>query len=593
MLKYKLKKNTVKEFSFSYLEDYLISLGIDNPESFIKKPRLEDQESFMNLENIEKTVDWLYEGFKSNKKFFLQIDSDTDGITSSAIFYNFFKRIFPEAKIEYRLHDGKEHGVIVDTVPIDADYVILPDAGSVQYDEQEELDKKGYKVIILDHHNINLMGNFKNVVIVNNQTSNNFKNKDLSGAGVVYKTIQAFNYIHQDEFPLIYEDYADLAALGILADMMDTRNLDNNYIIWKGLNNIKNSMFKALLEKQHRGNGIGVSNPTNPNKIDIAWYIAPLINGVIRFGSSEEKEVLFKGFIEDFELGKIIETTYAGKVRIEDIYEYIARTSNLIRERQNREKMKSMDFLFEKIEKDNLQDNQLLIVIVSNNDKVTVPQTITGLVAMELLKKYKKPTLVLRPKINNKGETIYAGSGRGKQNGDFDSLFDFLKDSNLCEYVEGHNMAFGTAIKEENLPKLIEYANKVLNDIVFDVEEIEVDYIFNNSNINRKMLMEFGSAIDIYGNGIPQPKFAFELNVPRGAINFLGAKKETFKFNMGNVEFIKFRSKELIESIKDENIIYKITLIGRSQINEYNGKVTPQIRIDEIEMEELENERLF
>jgi single-stranded DNA-specific DHH superfamily exonuclease len=42
----------------------------------------------------------LYEGFTNNKKFFLQVDSDTDGYTSSAIFYSFFKRLFPEARIE-------------------------------------------------------------------------------------------------------------------------------------------------------------------------------------------------------------------------------------------------------------------------------------------------------------------------------------------------------------------------------------------------------------------------------------------------------------------------------------------------------------
>ena len=97
--------------------------------------------------------------------------------------------------------------------------------------------------------------------------------------------------------------------------------------------------------------------------------------------------------------------------------------------------------------------NNLLIVIVSKDDEVRVPQTITGLVAMELLKKYRKPTLVLRPKSDGKGGMMFAGSGRAKANGDFDSLFGMLRESNLCEFVEGHDMAHGVGIKESQSSK--------------------------------------------------------------------------------------------------------------------------------------------
>jgi single-stranded DNA-specific DHH superfamily exonuclease len=100
MLKYKLKANPIQDFSFSYVADYLKSLGIENPDSFLKEPRLEDQEHYNKLINIDKAVQSLYEGFKQNKKFFMQVDSDTDGYTSASIFFSFFTEIFPEAKIE-------------------------------------------------------------------------------------------------------------------------------------------------------------------------------------------------------------------------------------------------------------------------------------------------------------------------------------------------------------------------------------------------------------------------------------------------------------------------------------------------------------
>ena len=52
MIKYKLKKDSIKPFSFSYLKDYLEALGIKQTDSFIKQPRLEDQESWQMYDNI-------------------------------------------------------------------------------------------------------------------------------------------------------------------------------------------------------------------------------------------------------------------------------------------------------------------------------------------------------------------------------------------------------------------------------------------------------------------------------------------------------------------------------------------------------------
>jgi single-stranded-DNA-specific exonuclease len=581
-VKYKLKNNPIQPFSFDYLSDYLIALGIKNPNSFINQPSEEDEEHYSNLDNIDEAITMLYDGFINKKKFFLQVDSDADGYTSSAIFYAFFKKVFPESNIEFRLHDEKEHGVILDTIPIDADIIVIPDAGSMQIDEQEAISRSGRKLVILDHHKIENYNKFENVVIVNNQFSSNFKNKFLSGAGVVYKTIQAFcdKYLDGEK---LYEFYSDLAAVGIISDMMDTREPDNNYIIRKGLSNIQNPMLQSLLEKQ----SYSISNTLNPTKIDIAFYISPIINGVIRFGTEEEKINLFSGLMT-YDSTKMMNTVYHGNQRSEHFYDYIARVSYNVKERQNREKLKALKILTEEIESNNLQDNQILAVIVSKDD---VPQTITGLVAMELLKKYKKPTLVLRPR-NDNGVSTYAGSGRGKANGDFDSLFWFLRDSGLCEYVEGHDMAHGVSVKVENFDKLIEYANNHLSHIEFDVEEAEVDYIFTNGDLNREMLAQFGDNLHLYGNGIPQPKFAFELRLSKENFKLIGKNSDTVKMSINGIDFIKFKDKGLADVVNAGDM-FEMVIIGRAQINEWMGKKTPQIVIDSYDIKPITLEALF
>ena len=356
--------------------------------------------------------------------------SDVDGITSASIFYRFFKGYYPNCNITWRLHDGKEHGVILDTVPADCDYVILPDSGSMQLEEQETLAKQGKIIIIIDHHTITQQLDNDNVVIVNNQISPDFPNKDLSGAGVVFKVIQAYSSLYSN-MNIKYSYFYDLAALGILSDMSDMRSLDNNYIVYQGLKHINNEMFKAILEKQ----SYSIKDIYNPTKIDVVFYVSPLINGVIRAGTQEEKELLFKAFLEE-PTEEDITTTYRGMERHENFYQFAARTAYNIKNRQNTVKEKCFEFLRKKIDDEGLDKNQVIVVIASKDDKVVVPQNITGLIAMELLKYYGKPVLVLRPKVEN-GELIYAGSGRGKIAEGFSSFLQLVRDSKYSEYGEG------------------------------------------------------------------------------------------------------------------------------------------------------------
>ena len=192
------------------------------------------------------------------------------------------------------------------------------------------------------------------------------------------------------------------------------------------------------------------------------------------------------------------------------------------------------------------------------------------------------------------GKVAYAGSGRGKANGDFDSLFGLLRESGYCNYVEGHDMAHGVEIYEENIDKVIDFANKKLADIQFDVDEVEVDYEFTNSNINRDMIMQFGRVLNIYGNGIPQPKFGFRLNLASSSIRIIGKKENTISLSADGLDLIKFGADDIIKTIKENpSNVYEFKVVGRAQINEWMGKSRPQIMIDEIDVKPIGIADLF
>lgn len=591
-LLYKLKENAIDIKGEFPVQEYLKSLGIEKTDRFLFMPQEWDQLDPRLLDNIEEAVEMLHEGFTNNKTFYLQPDADVDGYTSAAIFYRYFKDLYPDVKIHWEVHEGKEHGIKLDKIPVWVDYIIIPDAGSNNFDEQEFLSNRGQKVVIIDHHSMDTIQEFENVVIVNNQTSDRFENKFLSGAGMVYKVIQRYDERYIGE--KTHEKFLDLAAIGIVSDMMDTRELDNNYIIYHGLRNINNPLMKAILERQ----SYSVSSITNPNKIDIAFYVAPLINGLIRMGSVEENTEFFAALIDYHNTETFVRFGRTGMVS-ESLYDKVAREAANTRSRQNTLKEKVMNFLDTQVQEQKLYENSIITVVASNTDVVQLPRTLTGLVAMEFVKKYKKPVLVLRPRTEN-GINYYAGSGRSRSIEGFMSLRDELNISEIVDYAEGHDNAFGVQLKVEDLNKLNQYFNLKFPDLNFGSEVIEVDGIFENEIINAKALYEFAEVNHIYGNQIPQPRFAFKFILNNHTFKVLGANKNTATIKQDEITFIQFHADETVEIItkgdtKDYSAKgnHEIIIIGRPQINEYRGMKNLQVIVDDISIEEIKGKNLL
>lgn len=590
MNRVELKTNSIKlydtntlEFShgMGFVAQYLMSLGIKKKDlmCFLDKPRDTDQDTPEGLNNIKETADILVGRLDCGAKVFVQVDSDTDGYTSAAVLISYLRRRWPDVKIVHRLHNGKEHGVLLDTIPSDCSVVIIPDAGSNQFDEQNLLTHLGKTVIVLDHHDVDEMQETQ-AFIVNNQLSENFNNKSMSGVGIVYMFIR---YLDENYFPEetpIYRDYLDLTAVGIIADAMNMTTLGNNYIAYYGLNNIKNKFLQELAVKQARG----IENPEHLTKIDVAFYIAPIINGVIRYGSPEDKQMVFKALTEQDNTEDYV-SEWRGVVRHETLYQYATRLAVNAKGRQDSAKKKSFEWLCNKIEEEGLDNNNIIIVALDEKESAKVSPNITGLIAMELVVHYNKPALVLRKTEYNDIE-VYGGSGR---NGNFYGLPDlkaFLKEAGIF-YCEGHPNAFGAFMKPEELPKIIEYANEHLKPNSFE-EVYQVDYWFDGSHpIDYEMLLSFAKYKGLWGNSLPQPKFAFSGFYTTKDLFVMGKDKSSLKINAGGVSFVSFKAREIIDQMLDKGS-GNYLIVGRPQINDYNGVTSVQIMIDDISLVEKE-----
>ena len=304
------------------------------------------------------------------------VDSDVDGFTSAAIFIQYLRKFNKEVNIIPILHKGKGHGLsdtyeeVLETYPT---YIILPDAGSNDYEYIEKIvssrekDEVIPQFLILDHHIVEPDTKFSShAVIINNQLSDDYKNKDLCGAGVTW---QFCRYIDRCEGTNYADEFIDLAALGLISDMMSMLSLENRYIVHTGLANIKNYFFKALCEKQSFSMG-GKVNPIN-----VAFYITPLINAMIRAGAEDEKQRCFQAFIDGH---MMVESHKRGaKGTYEEVAIESARECTNARAKQNRILDKAVDELEIKIAKHDLLSNKILFVRLEEDDQF--PPELNGL----------------------------------------------------------------------------------------------------------------------------------------------------------------------------------------------------------------------
>ena len=559
------------ELNSPYLENLLRERGVEDVKEYIKPTQ-----NYLNdpakLDNIEKGAELYLNVIKHNGNILIVVDSDCDGFTSATIIYQYTKKIAPEIKISYLLHEGKQHGLQdhIDTI-LDKgdnyDLIILPDSSSNDYKYHEQLKDIRIPALVLDHHLTDVEIS-DNAVVINNQLSKNYPNKELTGAGVTY---QFCRYI-DNLLKVDYADYfMDLAAWGIIGDMGSVLEMENRYIIEKGLSNIHNFFFQTLIDKQ------SYSMNDKVNSTTVAFYIVPLINAMIRVGTMEEKERLFGAFIDGTK--KVSSNKRGAKGTEELLAVESARECTNAKNRQNKIKDNAVDSLEAKIYKLGLIDNKVLFVRLDDDDDF--PSELNGLVAMQLSAKFKKPTIVAR--LNEEG--FIRGSARGLNESELSDFKTFLTDSGYFEYALGHANAFGCSINDKYLSDFHNYANDKLKDIDFGENVYDVNFISSANNKElEKIVNDLGSYPQLWGQHNPEPLiYIKDINLTPNDIQIIGKNKDTVKFEKFGITYIQFHAKQLIEDLSNLNDI-KMEIVGKANINEWMGRITPQVFIEGYEI---------
>ena len=535
------------------------------------------------LDNITEGAKMFIQHLAAGDKIFIQIDSDVDGYTSAAALINYANMIAPghaQQNISYRIHDGKEHGIILETIPEDVKLVIVPDAGSNDYEQHQTLKEKGIDVLVIDHHEASKVST--DACVINNQLSVRYPNKTLSGVGMVYKFCQ---YIDQFTNKSYADNILDLVAIGMVSDMMDLRNFETRELISLGTTILRNPFIVNFVDEQN----YSLKGKVTP--FGISFYIAPYINATIRVGTLDEKLLLFEAMLDFRSYERIPSTKRGHKGEFETRVEQACRNCRNIKNRQTKARDTSLEVIEEIIERDNLLSHPVLIIQLDH----PVEENLTGLIANQIMGKYMRPVLLLNRYIEIDEDTgeitkfSWRGSGRNATYSKLVNFREFLAESGLVEYAQGHASAFGVSILDDKLEEFKHYIDIKLKDFDFS-NSYRVDFIWMANEVSqyRDDILELGKLSGYWGQGLAEPQIAIEnIQINGSKLQLMSADKNpTLKITLpGDLTLIKFgSSQEEYDSLYSEMGCVTINVVGTCNLNEWNGRFYPQIKIEDYEI---------
>lgn len=458
-----------------------LSRGIETPEDLemflSEEPILSSQ---YELPDIEKAAEVINEAIEKGSKIAVFGDYDCDGITSTVLFYSYLKK--RNADVIYYLPDRFSDGYGMNNNAIDylkgqgVELIITVDNGISAVQEVEYAKSLEIGVVITDHHiPPEILPNALAVVDPHLENSA-CAFKEISGVLVAFKVVCAVENCEPEE---LLPDYADLLAIGLVADVMPLKE-ENRSIVKEGvkaINNTKKMGIIALLNSA----GIGRGKVTAGN---IAFMICPRLNAAGRIDSPLPAAELL--LCEDFnranELASLIEEQN--------------------RTRQAMEQQVVAEAALQ-IEQNNYQYQRVIVASGKNWH-----QGVLGIAAARITEKYGKPTILL-----NEDEELASGSGRSISGF---SLFDALKavEGILTKYG-GHQLAAGLTLKKDDIALLREEINKYANIIPAVVPTLKLDCKLNIQGITLD-LAEAINELEPFGAGNPSPVFGlYNLEITR------------------------------------------------------------------------------
>lgn len=404
----------------SLLACVLSARGVTEPEQAWKllTPGEEPLLDPMLLKDMDRAVLRVTRALKRGETIAVYGDYDVDGITATCLLTDCLTRLGGRVRsyIPDRLEEGYglNEEAVLHLARQGVTLIITVDCGITAAREVEFARELGIDVVITDHHECKQAIPEATAVVDPHRPDCPYPFKGLAGVGVALKLAMAA--AGPDRAGLVFREYADLAAVGTVADVMPMTG-ENRTIVQTGLAALAHPRRVGLAQLMEEA-GLGDKPVTS---VSIGYTLAPRINAAGRMGQADLA-------------AELLLTRDPGRAAA-----LAQELCALNRERQTIE----CEIFQECVQRLERRPQSGVILLADEHWH----QGVVGIVASRLTEKYSCPVFMV---------CLDQGMGKGScRSWGGVNLFHLLTQcQDLLEGFGGHAMAAGFTVREENIPAL-------------------------------------------------------------------------------------------------------------------------------------------
>lgn len=555
----KLKKELVDEAALKnhiprVFATILLNRGIEPEEmlTFLKKS-MKTVINPMLMTDMDKAAARVRAAVENGEKIVIYGDYDVDGITSTALLYEFLTSL--DADVDYYIPDRKGEGYGINIMAVNrllksgVKLLITVDCGITAIGEVEFAALQGMDVIITDHHTCKERIPTAAKAIVNPKRDDEYPFKELAGVGVAFKLAMAVSMEMGLSATECFNRYIDLAAIGTVADVVPLVN-ENRIITDRGvkaLRQTKRPGLAALLEL------CGVKSESL-TAASIAFSIAPRLNASGRLGqaSTGVQLLLSKDEAESSQIAKALDEQ--NKERQITEQQILEDAMEMVKNDPNFEKKK--------------------VVVLAHEDW---HHGVIGIVASRICEKYYKPCILI-----SHSNGIGKGSGRSIEGFNLFEALSYCEDC-LTQFG-GHKIAAGLTINISELDEFTKKINKYADEHMAKEDMIPVVSI--DCKISEKAVtldnIKLLSRLEPFGVGNEKPVFSLHgasivyMNAVGNDGKHLRLSVMRNGYQMNGIGF------HLGAMAREFKIGDNIDIAFQMDINNYQGKQSAQLLIKDI-----------
>lgn len=533
----------------------LSARGVNNKEEY--NYQLRALAPVSSLENLDNAIE-IIQKYKDENILIIG-DYDVDGATSIALLMRCLGD-YGFKKINYIVPNRFDYGygltleVVEQAKTYNPKLLITVDNGISSIEGVDKARQFGIDVLVTDHHLPGPDLPNANVIVNPNIKNSKFISKNLAGVGVAFYLMAALGRELEIKGQVgaakVSTRYLDLVALGTIADVVKL-DFNNRVLVKEGLKRIQNKLCVPGILALIKESGKDYNKLTS---MDLGFSLGPKINAA--------------GRLEDISIG--IECLLTDDNSIALKCAIALGEKNKKRQDIEQQMQREAYAYIERFTETNLP---LCLCIYDKKWH----QGIVGLVASRLKDHCNRPVIAFAEE--SKG--ILKGSARSIPGLHIKDLLESIATENpqLIEKFGGHSMAAGLTIKEKYFDKFKTHASAHIKKLYPTIDFTGAIYV-DGQIPYQKLTIEFARMIESYGPwgaGFDEPIF-------HGKFHLLEQRV------VGN-NHLKMRVKSIGSEVSIDAIAFNqvsivardaVELIYKLQVNEFRGKASAQLLVENI-----------